>query len=504
MSQTSRAQEEASSIELGRKTRQPVILCRFLSGMVVKEEIDLHEIPYIAFSHVWGDADWTTLNIITDQVMVSKSKARFLEHNLQDLVGDSYFWMDVLCIDQTKEEERIKVTSIIPQIFEHAQKTIVIRDGSGYISCCARAFGSLSTWDDYNAGVRRWCKHWTDEHNYHLLKEGILERLWPLQESILSNRIQFVTCEEGHLASNNMDWGRILSGQSDILANVDRLWTFSRAWASHGKDKTPSGDEQLSFISAFLNNKEVSRDFPGGLSLSGAIEDGFFIQSNSTRRTTKARDLILSTMSQYDWYSAPSPQVVRGMGFGRLFQDCFSQARHADRATLPKITAGMVGEQGTLLETSNVPEPELLGDLVKLFGLATEGALQHDTDCALGAELGPVVVRSIESCDMSTILRILEGSLEFSKNTWELARKGELSLHGAWPDLKAIFAAEDEREDDEDTSSKNENLRHQNAIRFLNLMVLGFFDEGGRWMPTRSKGILFQAAHQSSARLWSG
>ncbi|CVL06507.1 hypothetical protein FPRO04_04478 [Fusarium proliferatum] len=486
MSQTSRAQEEASSIELGRKTRQPVILCRFLSGMVVKEEIDLHEIPYIAFSHVWGDADWTTLNIITDQVMVSKSKARFLEHNLQDLVGDSYFWMDVLCIDQTKEEERIKVTSIIPQIFEHAQKTIVIRDGSGYISCCARAFGSLSTWDDYNAGVRRWCKHWTDEHNYHLLKEGILERLWPLQESILSNRIQFVTCEEGHLASNNMDWGRILSGQSDILANVDRLWTFSRAWASHGKDKTPSGDEQLSFISAFLNNKEVSRDFPGGLSLSGAIEDGFFIQSNSTRRTTKARDLILSTMSQYDWYSAPSPQVVRGMGFGRLFQDCFSQARHADRATLPKITAGMVGEQGTLLETSNVPEPELLGDLVKLFGLATEGALQHDTDCALGAELGPVVVRSIESCDMSTILRILEGSLEFSKNTWELARKGELSLHGAWPDLKAIFAAEDEREDDEDTSSKNENLRHQNAIRFLNLMVLGFFDEGGTKMDADS------------------
>ncbi|RYC81178.1 hypothetical protein BFJ63_vAg15932 [Fusarium oxysporum f. sp. narcissi] len=400
MSQTSGAQEEASSIGAGRKSPQPIVLCRFLSGMVVKEEIDFHEIHYIAFSHVWGDAHWTTLHGIADRVKVSKSKARFLEHNLHNLVGNSYFWMDVLCIDQTKDEERIKVTTIIPQIIEHAQKPIVIRDGSGYVSCCALAFGNLSTWGDYNAGVSRWRKHWTDEHKHHLLKEGILERLWPLQESILSNRIQFVTCEECHLTSMDMDWGRILGGQSDKLANVDRLWAFSRAWASHGKGKKPSADEQLSFKSALLNNGVVLRELPEGSSLSGAIEEGFFIQSNSTRRTTKARDLILSTMSQYDWYLAPSPQMVRQMGFGPLFRDCFAQARHANRATLPKIMAGMVGEQGDSLETSNVPEPELLGDLVKLFGLATDGALQHDADCALGVELGPVVVRSIESSDM--------------------------------------------------------------------------------------------------------
>ncbi|KAF5235426.1 hypothetical protein FOXYS1_15651 [Fusarium oxysporum] len=419
MSQTSGAQEEASSIGAGRKSPQPIVLCRFLSGMVVKEEIDFHEIHYIAFSHVWGDAHWTTLNGIADRVKVSKSKARFLEHNLQNLVGNSYFWMDVLCINQTKDEERIKVTTIIPQIFEHAQKPIVIRDGSGYVSCCALAFGNLSTWGDYNAGVSRW-------------------------------------------------------------PNVDCLWAFSRAWASHGKGKKPSADEQLSFISALLNNGVVLREFPEGSSLSGAIEEGFFIQSNSTRRATKARDLILSTMSQYDWYLAPSPQMVRQMGFGPLFRDCFAQARHANRATLPKIMAGMVGEQGDSLETSNVPEPELLGDLVKLFGLATDGALQHDADCTLGVELGPVVVRSIESSDMSTILRILEGSLEFSKSAWGLAGRGELSLHEAWPDVKVISEAEDEE------LSRNDNLRHNNAIQFLNLMVLGIFDGGGMQMDSDS------------------
>ncbi|KAL5625663.1 hypothetical protein FOBRF1_000006 [Fusarium oxysporum] len=191
-------------------------------------------------------------------------------------------------------------------------------------------------------------------------------------------------------------------------------------------------------------------------------------------------------MSQYDWYSAPSPEMVRKMGFGPLFRDCFAQARHANRATLPKIIAGMVGEQGGSLETSNVPEPELLGDLVKLFGLATDGALQHDADCALGVELGPVVVRSIESSDISTILRILEGSLEFSKSAWGLARRGELSLHEVWPDFKVISEAEDEELGDENISSRNDNLRHNNAIQFLNLMALGFFDGGGTQMDSDS------------------
>ncbi|RKK25789.1 hypothetical protein BFJ66_g16649 [Fusarium oxysporum f. sp. cepae] len=191
-------------------------------------------------------------------------------------------------------------------------------------------------------------------------------------------------------------------------------------------------------------------------------------------------------MSQYDWYLAPSPQMVRQMGFGPLFRDCFAQARHANRATLPKIMAGMVGEQGDSLETSNIPEPELLGDLVKLFGLATDGALQHDADCALGVEVGPVVVRSIESSDMSTILRILEGSLEFSKSAWGLAGRGELSLHEAWPDVKVISEAEDEELDDENISSRNDNLRHNNAIQFLNLMVLGIFDGGGMQMDSDS------------------
>jgi hypothetical protein len=163
------------------------------------------------------------------------------------------------------------------------------------------------------------------------------------------------------------------------------------------------------------------------------------------------------------------------MKFGPLFRDCFAQARHANRATMPKITAGMVGEQGGSLETSNIPKPENLGDLVKLFRLATEGAPLHDTDCASGRDLGPVTVHIIETSDISSILRILEKSLEFSKGTWLLARRGELSQLGAWPDDKKFLLKD-----------KVDKTCQDNAIQFLNLMVIGFFDRAGAKMDSDS------------------
>ena len=150
-------------------------------------------------------------------------------------------------------------------------------------------------------------------------------------------------------------------------ANKDRLWTLSRAWASYGKIEQVSGQEQLSFIHALLNNGQVSRSVVSRSPFSTDIGKEFLIQNNSTRKTSAARDLVLSTMSQY---TASSAQQVREMSSAALYAHCFSQARAANRAVLPRITGGMVGENAGALETSNVPEPANLGDLVKLFSMA--------------------------------------------------------------------------------------------------------------------------------------
>jgi hypothetical protein len=225
---------------------------------------------------------------------------------------------------------------------------------------------------------------------------------------------------------------------------------------------------------ALLNNRQISRDVVGRSPFSKDVGKEFAIQNNSIRKTTQPRDLVLSTISQYDWYTAPSPQRVREMPFGELYRDCFSQARAANRAVLPKITGGMVGEVSGPMETSNVPHPECLGDFTKLFGLASEGAPRDENDCAAGTDLGPITLQSIDTGSVASTLQILEQSFEFSKYTWTLARKGELSEVGAWPDDKQFLP------------DLNDKAALPNAMKLLHLMVIGFFDEGGARMDSNS------------------
>lgn len=465
--------QEPETVTKPRHRHDSTVLCRFVSGEFEKVDIDFRHTNYIAFSHVWGDPSLyhpTTISNIPEPIIATPSKARCLDQNLQRLVGDSYFWLDVLSIDQSPEtvEERIQATAIMPDIYKHAQKTIVIRDGSGFQSCCVDAIGQLRTWADYHNGIKQWNTHWRTDHRGQRLYEGILERLWPLQESVFSNHVQFISCEES-LARTTFSWGDIYSRTQFISANTDRLWTMSRAWASYGTTGEVSGDEQLAFMNALLHNGEISRDRTSRIPFSSAIGREFLIQSNSTRRTTKARDLILTTMSQYSWYTAPTPRDIRNMSFGQLFRDCFDQARRAHRATLPRITGGMVGDDGLVLETSNIPEPEYLGDLVKLFGLATDAAPNNEKDCASGLEYGKVGVRTIESISMVMTFDIIDRSLDFSPDAWKFALRGELSMspYGVWPDEKLFL----------ETVSKE--VCQEQAMKFLNLMLIGHFGGGG-------------------------
>jgi hypothetical protein len=155
---------------------------------------------YIAISHVWGEVDEDHMITVKEigPIKVSLSKAKFMEDKLRDVVRDNYFWMDILCISQAKEDEdeRINFTAVFPSIYRKVQKTIVVRDGSGFHSCCAKVVGELSTWAEYREGIQRWYDHWRSGHWYGGFCEGILERLWPLQEIILSRKVQFVSCDE--------------------------------------------------------------------------------------------------------------------------------------------------------------------------------------------------------------------------------------------------------------------------------------------------------------------
>src|SRR5437762_12644173 len=81
-----------------------ITLCRYEYNTLRKEVKMLCETEYVAISHVWGDVKWRVIEGIAGKVLVSEEKARFLECQLPSIIGDRWFWMDVLCIDQDNEE----------------------------------------------------------------------------------------------------------------------------------------------------------------------------------------------------------------------------------------------------------------------------------------------------------------------------------------------------------------------------------------------------------------
>src|SRR2546423_1330958 len=134
-------------------------LCRYDSGKLVTQDKLLSETDYIAISHVWGKAAKQDIPGIDGQVLASKEKARFIEKRLPRIVGTKWFWMDVLCVNQGNKEARIAVTQHIPTIFRLAQKTIVVRNSTGFRDCCSQAFGNTFTSKDLYGIRKRFLTH---------------------------------------------------------------------------------------------------------------------------------------------------------------------------------------------------------------------------------------------------------------------------------------------------------------------------------------------------------
>jgi hypothetical protein len=110
-----------------------IAMCRYNEGgNLEKVIVVLHDTKYLAISHTWGEAEWQLIPAFEGEILASKEKAKFIKERLHQLVGEQYFWMDILCIDQRNADARVAVTQNIPAIFQFAQRTIVIRDGTGW------------------------------------------------------------------------------------------------------------------------------------------------------------------------------------------------------------------------------------------------------------------------------------------------------------------------------------------------------------------------------------
>lgn len=97
--------------EPGGQHSLQILMCRYApSGKPQKSIISVHDTEYFAISHAWGDTHWEQIPGHDEPLLVSKSKAQFIAERLPEIVGDSYFWMDVMCVDQHNAEARVAVT----------------------------------------------------------------------------------------------------------------------------------------------------------------------------------------------------------------------------------------------------------------------------------------------------------------------------------------------------------------------------------------------------------
>ncbi|KAF3352398.1 hypothetical protein VdG1_09085 [Verticillium dahliae VDG1] len=276
-----------------------LVFCRFESGRIVRKKRFLSE-PFIAVSHVWGpDADWAKVDGVDEEIIVSPEKALFVQTQLPGLMGDSWFWMDVLCVDQRDADARAAGPS-------HAflGKTRYGRRPDDQSS-------DIDFTDEELDGRGKLRKHIEQSHKGEYMDDGVLSRLWPLQEVILSDTVQFAKCEpvpgddfKGHSPSRpapSMDKALTLVGSLGILAQT---------WDTYALDDDSTmwhrlGTGKWSFFDAYFGLGEATRAHSGKVSPAVPRARDLGLHLVSTRQTSKGRDFILAIMPQYRFYRVP-------------------------------------------------------------------------------------------------------------------------------------------------------------------------------------------------------
>lgn len=172
-----------------RLTDTPTIkFARFKNATLELFEAPIESTDYIAFSHVWGDWAWRSISGIPYDVKASEEKAKFIANDLPALVGDGAFWMDTLTVDQRNPVEVSEIVDVIPDIFRMARKTIAVKECDGLYDCCIAAVAGFETANEFASKSH---DH-SIAHTHYLCAESYLQRLWTLQECLLSHTIEFV------------------------------------------------------------------------------------------------------------------------------------------------------------------------------------------------------------------------------------------------------------------------------------------------------------------------
>lgn len=225
----------------------------------------------------------------------------------------------------------------------------------------------------------------------------------------------------------------------DAVMLSDSLYVLAYSFTGyHTGDGSKEGI--ANFLRAYIDGGTIARTKSMQRSEADNIYTDNFnsMHAASNRAATESRDYVFATMPQFPWYHYPLDAKL--MSFSEIFLDLYEKASRAGHIFACKFARSMTNKNVSMKEawlpSKEQPDPECLGDFLKLFG-------QPMADRKPG-EVNPIhrtkVVKVIEDLKVfdnspDELFGILEAAMRFSRPAWlESQRGGELAKYGSYPD----------------------------------------------------------------------
>ena len=333
---------------------------------------------YLAISHSWTDRTGGGDTVHVDDLApwpltMSPAKTGLLKwlSYLQDQAmaegGAAWFWLDLFCIDQSWEDESLFATQLqqIPDVFGNAAGCVALIASWP----CSRAESLVlpprtDSKDDSNSDWKA-LRQWTQEHdrvcNCIPVVDAWMTRVWTRQELLYSREIILCSATEWLHEDTPSFSDDVWNSKSPFYHNIrpkeglDEFASCLMTWAEkHHRTYTSAGITAIAV--ALIRGQSVPQSVTD-LERSKARDTYFgewfafnwaMILNGSIRRTTKARDAILSQMLLLPGYNVPP--MPRYMSLQDIAADASMQFRRLVKAyqLLPLDLSIWQGQEGTL------------------------------------------------------------------------------------------------------------------------------------------------------------
>ncbi|THU81971.1 hypothetical protein K435DRAFT_766928 [Dendrothele bispora CBS 962.96] len=333
---------------------------------------------YIAISHVWGTPETiqaTEVDGVPGTVWLSPGKKDILSIlRRESICGDSWFWMDLFCIDQTQDASISIADQLmaIPAIYKSSRCVKVLIETpvcDGWQTQASRVI--LDSTMDADLFAEEETRH-ARKCPHMLFCDPWFERLWTRQEGLYGSVLEViilnpVTCSRLQTAPRTGKDGWIAEGAAPAKRTVAKFF-FSDKIAYHGIPDSEAQRIQFPFYLDFVYRHRIEVKKYGGQIGPAPSYSPITEAWRSNRITTKPRDYVLAVFPDIAGYQVPVN--ARKMPFHELITDALGQATILERFRVAsKVPKGLISE--TSSKDSPTPwilnEPSNIGEAFDSF-----------------------------------------------------------------------------------------------------------------------------------------